>query len=437
MAGASPAAASPVPSPPPVAMPAGSPSAQQAPATPVVAEVVIGALYPLTGPTAASGTAAANALRTVVDVANARTDGLPWPWAATEGLPGLGGANVRLVVADHQGSPERAAAEAERLIDRERVHAIVGGSQNEVTTAVAQACERAGIPCLAPDTPSATLHARGIQWLFRTGPHDGHFTDGMFQFLDAYKKRTGARIATLGLTYEDTLFGEDSGRDQKELAQRYGYQVVADVKYRPRATQLVSEVQRLKTANPDAWLPTSHVADAVLFTRTARDLDYNPRMVIAQDYGYTDPGFRAAVGSQAEGLISRAGFLLDIQERLPLLARVNQLFRWTAMAAGRPAADVDETSALVVIGMLTLLDAINLAGAVEPRAIRQALQQTNIPPSWLILPWRGVRFESNGQNEQVGVLMMQVQGGRFVTIWPSELATRDVLYPMPAWSGRR
>ena len=212
---------------------------------------------------------------------------------------------------------------------------------------------------------------------------------------------------------------------------------MADVKYRPRAAQLASEVQRLKTANPDAWLPTSHVSDAVLFARTARDLDYNPRMVIAQDYGYTDPGFRAAVGSQAEGLISRASFLPDVQDRLPLLARVNQLFRWTAMAAGRPAADLDETSALVVVGMMTLIDAINRAGTVEPRAIRQALQQTNIPPGWLILPWRGVRFESTGKNEQVGVLMIQVRGGRFVTIWPFELATRDVLYPMPPWSGRR
>ena len=160
-------------------------------------------------------------------------------------------------------------------------------------------------------------------------------------------------------------------------------------------------------------------------------------MVFAQGYGHADPGFLAAVGSQAEGLISRSPFLFDLRDRLPLLARVNQLYRWTVMAAGDQATDLDETSALAVVGMLTLVDAINRAGAVEPRALRQALQQTSIPPDWLILPWRGVRFESTGQNEQVGVLMTQVRGGRFATIWPFELATRDMLYPIPPWSGRR
>lgn len=418
-------------------MPAGSPAVRQAPGTPAVAEVVIGALYPLSGPNAATGTESTLALRTVADIANARMDGLPWPWAATEGVPGLGGAKVRLVLADHQDSAERGVAEAERLIADERVHALVGCGQNAVTAAVSQACDRAGVPFLAPESPSSTLHTRGLQWFFRTGPHDGHFTDGMFQFLDAIKKRSGTTLATLGLTYEDTLVGEDSGREQKELAQRYGYRVVADLKYRPRGTQVTAEVQRLKTANPDVWMPTSHVTDAILFARTARDLDYSPRMIVAQDYGHADPAFLAAVGSQAEGLISRSPFLLDMRDRLPLLSRVNQLYRATTVAAGAQPADLSGTSALGVVGMLTLVDAINRAGAVRPHAIRQALQQTNIPAGWLILPWRGVTFESTGQNEQVGVLMMQVRGGRFSTIWPFELATRDVLYPMPAWSRSR
>ena len=419
-------------------MPAGSPATRQAPGQPgAVSELVVGAIYPLSGQIAASGSAAVHGLRTVVEVANSRTDGLPWPWAATDGLPGLGGAKVRLVLADHQGSPERGVAVAERLIQEEKVHALVGCLQNSVTAVVSEVAERAGIPFLAPEAPSATLHTRGLQWFFRTGPHDGHFTDGMFRFLDAFKKRTGAQLATLGLTYEDTLFGEDSGRDQKEAAQRHGYQVLVDLKYRSRSTHVTSEVQRLKTANPDVWMPTSYVSDAILFARTARDLDYNPKMVIAQAYGHTDPAFLAAVGSQAEGLISRSALLLDIQDRLPLLATVNPLYRQTTVATGGQAVDLNETSALAIVGMMTLIDAVNRAGTVQPLAIRQALQQTSIPPGWLILPWRGVRFESTGQNEQVDVLMMQLRGGRYSTVWPFDLATRDVLYPIPPWSGRR
>ena len=432
------AAASPVASPRAVALPAGSPAARQGPGlAEAVSEIVVGALYPLTGPDAPAGTAAVDGLRTVADVANAHTPGLPWPWAAAEGLTGLGGAKVRLVVADHQGSAERGVAEAERLIVNEQVHAIVGCAQNAVTAAVSQACEDAGIPFLAPEAPSSTLHTRGLQWFFRTGPHDDQFTDGMFQFLDAFKRGSAAPIATLGLTYEDTLFGQDSGRGQKELAQQYGYQVVLDLKYRSRSRRLTAEVQRLETADPDVWMPTSYVADAILLIRTSRELDYNPRMVIAQGFGHADPAFLTAVGSEAEGLISRSLLLPDVQAKLPLFATVNRLHRQVAVAAGRRAADLSDTSALAVVGMLTLVDACDRAGSVQPRAIRQALQQTAIPADWLILPWRGVKFEATGQNEQVGVLMTQLRGGRYSTIWPFELATRDVLYPIPPWSQRR
>jgi len=425
--------AAPAAQPAATAAPAAQPTAAQvAPAAKAkVSEVVIGALYPLTGPAAPVGVYIKNALQTATDIANNRFEDLPWAWAKTEGLPGLGGAKVRFVLADHQGTPEKGLSEAERLITQEKVHVLGGAFQSAVTATASQAAERAKIPYLTPESSSPTLHTRGFQWFFRTSPHDGHFTQGMFEFMEDFKKKNNVQLKTLGLTYEDTLFGEDSGRTQKELAAKFGYEIVLDLKYRSRSTSLTTEIQQLKAANPDVWMPTSYQTDAILFTKTAKELDYNPKMIIAQDSGHIDPSFVEAVSKEAEGLISRAPFVLDLADRKPLVKRINDLYRERS-----GGVDLFDGSARGFTGYMTLIDAINRAGSVEPEAIRKALLETNIPAEQIIMPWKGVKFESNGQNEAVSVLMMQLRGGTFSTVWPFDLAAKETLYPIPPWSER-
>ena len=59
--------------------------------------------------------------------------------------------------------------------------------------------------------------------------------------------------------------------------------------YRAKTTNLDAEVGKLKAANPDVFLPTSYTSDAILFVKTAKNLDYNPKLLIAQNAGWTDP----------------------------------------------------------------------------------------------------------------------------------------------------
>src|SRR4051794_35472 len=88
-------------------------------------EVVIGVLYPLSGANAQIGVDAQHAFGTAADIINNKYD-FDLPLAKDIGLPGLGGARVRLVFADHQGDPQKGRAEAERLITQEKVCAVIG-----------------------------------------------------------------------------------------------------------------------------------------------------------------------------------------------------------------------------------------------------------------------------------------------------------------------
>jgi branched-chain amino acid transport system substrate-binding protein len=393
-------------------------------------EVVIGVMYPLSGNAAQVGLDAVNAVKLAADIVNANHD-INVPLGKGEGLPALGGAKIRLVIVDHQGKPDIGQSEAERLITQEKVHALFGAYFSGVTGTAAQVAERNGIPFLNAESSSPALTERGFQWFFRTSPHDGHFSVAMFDFMKDLEKRRNVKFKTLGIMHEATQFGSDSAKVQEELAKKHGYEVAVKITYRDKATNLDAEVGRLKAANPDVLLPSSYTNDAILFVRTAKNLDYNPKMILAQNAGWTDPTFVREMGRDVEGHITRAPFALDLAAKKPLISQVNELFK---KQGGRDMSDVP---ARAFTGFMTLADAINRAKSTSPEEIRKALVATNIPAEQLIMPWTGVKFDDKGQNTGVRAILQQVQNGQYATIYPFELAAKDVVYPLPAWKDRK
>jgi branched-chain amino acid transport system substrate-binding protein len=253
----------------------------------------------------------------------------------------------------------------------------------------------------------------------------------MFDFLRDFQAKRGVRLPSVGLFHEDTLFGADSAKVQEKLAAERGVEVAVNVQYRSRATSLTAEVQRLKAASPAVLLPTSYTSDAILFVRTARELDYNPPMILAQDAGFIEADFLGAVGKDAEGVMSRSVFSLDLAARRPVVARVNEMFK------RRAGKDLNDNTSRALTGLLVLAEAFNRAGSTDPEAVRKALLATDLKPAQLVMPWKGVRFDpTTGQNELGTPIITQYRGGAFRVVWPFDLAVTDVLYPLPRWSAR-
>ena len=390
-------------------------------------EVKVGVLYALSGPTAQIGIDAVAAVKTVMEIVNEGTD-LPLPLAKGKGLPGLGGAKVSIVVVDHQGKPEVGQSETERLISQEKVHAMLGAYFSSVTGAAAQAAERAGVPFLNPESSSPALTRRGLKYFFRTSPTDETFSELMFDFIKDYSAKTGEKFASVSIFHEDTAFGADSAKVQEKLAKERGLKVAEKIIYKAQTTSLSSEVQRLKAANADVLLPSSYTSDTFLLFKTAKELDYNPKWVVAQNAGFTDPTFLKIMGKDAEGSITRSPYNSDLETRIPLLSKVNAIFK--KHSNGRDLSDVP---ARVFTGFMTLLEAINRAGSTDPDKIKAALAATDIPPDQLIVPYKGVKFDASGQNILVRPILMQVQKGRYCTIYPFELAACEVL-KTPTWA---
>jgi branched-chain amino acid transport system substrate-binding protein len=147
-------------------------------------EVVrIGALYPLSGAVAKSGEDTLNAIRLAVDVINGKYPDSNLPFARPGGLPGLKGAKIELITADHQGSPEIGAAEAERMISQQKVVALVGTFFSSVASTVSQVAERNEIPFVTGEAEATPLTERGYKWIFRTTPTSLNQARDFFVFL--------------------------------------------------------------------------------------------------------------------------------------------------------------------------------------------------------------------------------------------------------------
>ena len=156
-------------------------------------DILIGAIYPLTGASAQAGVDAKTAMETAADIVNGSHDIPSLLLGKGGGLAKLGGAHIKLIFADHQGDPQKARAEAERLITQEHVIALIGSYQSATAATISQVADRYQIPFMSAENSSPSLSQRGLKWFFRTSPHDIMFTKAMFDFFAMSARRPARR----------------------------------------------------------------------------------------------------------------------------------------------------------------------------------------------------------------------------------------------------
>jgi branched-chain amino acid transport system substrate-binding protein len=391
-------------------------------------EIKIGVLYPLTGAAASTGAELKGALELAADIINNGAKDIPdLPFSSGGGLPNLKGAKIKLIFADHQGNPQIGATETERLITQEKVAAVVGAYFSNVTATSSQVAERYKVPYLNPDSSSTSLTTRNFKWFYRITPHDDLFVYNFFEFFKDLEAKKGIKIGQIALFNENTLWGNETSKLESKLAEERGVNVVKSISYPAKSTQLTSEIQSLKSGKPQVVMQSSYLGDAILAMKTYKELNFSPDMILANNAGFTDTEFIRTLGQDADHIITREVWSLDLAKSKPLIGQVNELFR------SRYKVNFTGNSSRTFTGLLTLADAINRAGSTEPEAIRKALSETNVDGKNTIMPWKGIKFDRQGQNTLGSGILVQIVNGKYHTIWPFNLATREVIWPMPKW----
>jgi branched-chain amino acid transport system substrate-binding protein len=386
--------------------------------------VRIGALYPLTGALASTGAEIKAAIELAVEIVNNPHPELgDIPLAAGSGLPKLGGAKIEVVFGDTQGKPEVGLADAQRLIEREKVVALTGAYQSAVTKTASRIAEQSGIPYLNGESSSPDLTERKYKWFFRTTPNDDTFVENMMQFLDGVKAAPTGKIAVV---YENTDFGVNTFKAVDKFAKQYKRQIVANIAYSAGSASVTAEVQKLAAAKPDVAIFASYTSDAMLFVRTMRESKYAPPIFLTNDAGFVDSRFVQEVGPQAQGILTREVWAGDVAASHPGMSKIGAMYK------AKTGKDLNGNNARSMQGVLVLADAINRAGSTDPEAIRKALAATDLNDRQIVVPWAGVKFDANGQNIKGAGLIMELKGAGYQTVWPEKFRATPPTVPF-AW----
>ncbi len=242
--------------------------------------IKLGFHAPLTGFAAADGKSARQGAELAVAQANA------------EG--GVGGRKVELVVFDDQGKPDQAVPIANRLIG-EKVPVVVSGSYSGPTRAAAPVFQQAGMPYLSsyaihPDITRAGDH------MFRTS------------FTGEVQGKAGAKLIgeTLGkkrvvMITLNNDFGQSLAAGFKEIAGRFGIQIVKEYSYGMPDRQFGPLVASVKADNPDAIYASGYFFNAGPLVAQLRAAGVTAQ-VVGQE-GYDGQKFIEIAGPAAEGVI--------------------------------------------------------------------------------------------------------------------------------------
>ena len=390
--------------------------------------IKVGALYPLSGQVAKSGEDTLNAIKLAVQVINNANPDSKLPFGKTAGLPNLGGAKIVIVAADHQGSPETGAAEAERLIVQEKVVALIGAFHSSVAATSSQVAERNQVPFVSGESEATTLTERKFKYFFRTTPSSRTQAQDFFTFLREVNKTGGTPVKTVAIVSENTLWGQEFAKSVEGYFKDFPeFTMAAKVAYAQGTTDVTSEVQRLIASKADDVMHASYDAEAILFAKTYKSFGFQPRGIMAIGAAFGSGAFRNALGEDANFFLVREHWARDLASKNALIDEVGKLYEKTY---GKP---MDGTPARAFQATMVLADAINRAGSAEPAKIRKALAETNMAADQLIMPWEGVRFDETGQNTLTRGIFIQTQAGAPATVWPFDFAQSKLVWPRPAW----
>jgi branched-chain amino acid transport system substrate-binding protein len=310
---------------------------------------VVGAVGPVTGAAATFGISTKNGDQLAVDEWNAKG--------------GVLGKQVKMVFADDKGDPAEGATAYTKLIQQDKVCAIVGTAMSKVALAGAPICQAAKIPMVATTATNPKVTAVG-DYIFRAC------------FIDPFQGTVGANFAYNNLKARKAALIYDLGNDYtKGLAEffktqfiKLGGKIVADEGHDTGITDFKAQLTRIVQAKPDIIYNPDYYNDVALIAKQARELGFKGPLMGGD--GWDSPDLVKIGGSAVEGCYFTNHYSKD--DPRPIVQ--DFIKRYQAKFNAVP----DAFAVLAYDAMNITLNAIKTAGSTKGPAIRDALAATDL-----------------------------------------------------------
>ncbi len=369
--------------------------------------VKIGHIHPLTGFLAFDGGQLRNGLLLGADEIN-----------GSGGIKSLGGAKVEILDGDSEGKPEVAITEMERF-NAAGCLAVLGCYQSAVTLVATQQAERLRLPFMVTVAVADEVTERGFKYTFRVQPKGEQMTAQTLEYLAAIANGAGVSVKTISYLHDNTAFGQSLLTLVQKLAPTHGMEIALDMPYSPRATDVSTEVNKIKFAHADVVMHSGYFNDSVRALRTMRDLRVEAKGIVGLgNAAYSHTKFVAEAGAASNHVMDGN---YRANPKSPMTAKVFAAYQ------ARFKEDMPVHAVYAYQPLLLIADALERAGKADRDALRDALAKTNVTQH--MLPQGPIVFGPDGQNINARATMMQVVDKEVRVVWPQEYAEAKPVFP--------
>ena len=317
---------------------------------------------------------------------------------------------VKMIVYDDTSKPPDAVRLYEKLVTEDKVHILLGPYSSPITVAASTVAEKHQVPMIALEANSTGIFKRGFKWLV------GVIDDGTkwsYRYFDMVKAE--GKATSIGFVIEDTPHPKEVGSGSVPKAKEIGLEVKVE-EYFPVATQdFTPIITKLKAANPDLVYMAAFPPREVTFFKQALEQGLSPREFHVIHHGVA---FYGAVGLKNANLVTgeaywmpgvKAGNPKPFEELIQKLGVKVEDFPW---------------SSIHYFGFEALLAGLEKAGTLDRDKLLAAIRSLDIETIGGRL-----RFDAATGQGTLNAFPTQIQDGKYVTLWPAEIASGKHVYP--------
>ncbi|KAA0074977.1 ABC transporter substrate-binding protein [Tardiphaga sp. P9-11] len=317
--------------------------------------VKIGSVLSVTGPASFLGEPEDKTLRMYVDKINA--------------VGGVAGKKIELVIYDDGGDANKARTFATRLIEDDKVAAMVGGSTTGTTMAMIPVFEEAQVPFISLAGAIEVVDPVR-KFIFKTPHTDKMACEKIFENL---KQRNFTKVAMISGT---DGFGASMRAQCVKVAPTYGVQIVAEETYGPRDSDMTAQLTKIKgVAGVQAVVNPGFGQGPAIVTRNYAQLGMSATPLY-QSHGVASKSFIELAGPAAEGVRLPAAALL-VGDKLPdgdpqkkVVVDYKQTFEATAKQP------VSTFGGHAYDGLYIMVEAMKRANSTDAKKVRDEIEKT-------------------------------------------------------------
>ena len=245
-------------------------------------EIVLGSHTDLSGPAATYGVSSSNAVKMRIDEVNE--------------AGGINGRKIKLIVEDTQYQVPRAVQAGTKLINRDRIFALVAGLGTPMNNALFKDQLEAGVPNLFPLSAARSMYLPFHRLKFYGA---ASYVDQVRAGIKYFVQEKGKKAVCA--MYQDTDFGKEVLDGIQMQIDEMKLKLVEVATHKPTDQDFTAEITKLKSAGCDLVVLGTIVRDSIVPYATARKIGWTEVDFLGSAATY-DMFVAAAQGGVTEGL---------------------------------------------------------------------------------------------------------------------------------------